>query len=150
MSPKTKTNKTVKNPSIIKSKRHLRNWHRMPKRIQKYVIEQVSAGRTCVSLARELKMSSMGIHCFLKRRGLSVSDLRKKNSCSIESWPVNVMEAPKVPESIYVVNLTPNGKSISSNLAFYLGVTQEEVVEAAFVKYHELQKSIVREMLAKG
>ncbi len=146
MSPNIKTKKTVKNPSVIKSKLHLRQWYRMPKRVQGYLLEQISAGRTCVSLAKELKMSSMGIHCFLKRHGHSVASLRKSGTAG-EAKPY---EAPKPAPAVYVVNLTPNGKSISTNLAFYLGVTQEEVVEAALTKYYELQKSIAREQLAKG
>mgnify|MGYP006275459073 CR=1 FL=1 len=159
MSPNIKPNKTVKhpknNPNVVYSKKHLRSWVRMPKRVQNYVIEQVSLGRTCVSLAKELKMSNMGIHCFLKRRGLKVSDLRKANrgkdaeAIALKSTTMPV-ENPLGPKSEYAINLTPKGKSIVRMLAFYLNVSQEEVVDAALVKYDELQKSIVRDMLAKG
>jgi hypothetical protein len=162
MSPKIKPNKTVKKkyaPNRIKSQLHRRSWYRMPERIQNYLIEQIAAGRTCVSLAKELKMSNIGIHCFLKRKGLRVSELRNPNAANIVVAP-GVVEGRKVhiraegantkktyDDSGFSVQLTTGGKSIARNLAFYLDTTPEEIVEAALAKYYELQKEVAKDKI---
>ncbi len=162
MSPKIQNDKPMKKKyasGLVKSKRHLRHWVRMPERIQNYVLEQIAAGRTCVSIAKELKMSNMGIHCFLKRKGLRVRELRNASAANIVVAP-GAVEGRKVhirnegpnkkktyDDSGFSVQLTTGGKSIARNLAFYLDTTPEEIVEAALAKYYELQKQIAKDKI---
>lgn len=138
----------------ILAKPHRRTWVHMPKRVQEYVIDQVKAGRTCVSLAKELKMNNCSIHFFLKRRGLSVAALKKEG----KGKEVNpTIPAEKPVKAAYEArsrrfrSFTLDNVTFADvkRLAFYLGVEPHEVVKAAIQKYEDLQKQIVREMLAK-
>jgi len=138
----------------ILAKPHRRTWVHMPKRVQEYVIDQVKAGRTCVSLAKELKMNNCSIHFFLKRRGLSVAALKKEgkgkevNPTIPASKPLTAAYEAKT-RHFKAFTLDAVSVATLKRLAFYLGVEPHEVAKAAIQKYEDLQKQIVREMLAK-
>lgn len=138
----------------IHAKPWRRSWVQMPKRVQEYVIDQVKAGRTCVSIAKELKMNNCSLSFFLKRNGLSVAALKKQGEASKR---VAVAAADKPLTAAYeagtrhfkAFSLDAGSVATLKRLAFYLGVEPHEVAKAAIQKYEELQKQIVREQLSK-
>jgi hypothetical protein len=79
MSPtNNQTNKPTKAVSPTNTnKKNPRRWYRMPKRVEMLILDEVAKGRTCVSLAKELKCSPMTIHFKIKEGGHTVASLRK-------------------------------------------------------------------------
>lgn len=147
---KTQTNKAV--PNYKNTNKNPRRWYRMPKRVELLVIDEVAKGRTCIDLAKELKCSPMTIHLKLKERGLSVSGLRKAYNAKHKT-PVVEIKTSEVPPHLaplFDIKVSAKSKSSLRMLAFYLGVSESEVADAAIAKYHQLQQSIAREMLSKG
>jgi hypothetical protein len=155
MSP---TNNQTKKPTKAVSptntnKNNPRRWYRMPKRVELLVLDEVAKGRTCVSLAKELKCSPMTIHFKIKESGHTVASLRKAYANKPKAPIVDIKTGEaKHPHLVPMHDIKVSTKTKSSlrMLAFYLGVSETDVLDAAVTKYHQLQQSIAREMIAKG
>ncbi len=157
MSPtNNQTNKPTKAVlSNNTNKKNPRRWYRMPKRVEMLILDEVAKGRTCVSLAKELKCSPMTIHFKIKESGHTVSSLRKAYANKPKTPVVDIKTGEAKPQHPHLVpmhdiKVSTKTKSSLRMLAFYLGVSETDVLDAAVTKYHQLQQSIAREMIAKG